>query len=220
GIGAWPQQLTVGLITNGVPVRLSSFTVHAVTVDYSVSSSTSVIASGTLEFFPGETVKKIVVPPALIQGIDALQVTLSSPTGGELTGDSRIYLTSPASTPVTPVTIVKYGEMWKYLDDGSNQGTGWRNPGFNDSAWLSGLAELGFGDNDEATTIRSNRTDTSRIATYYFRRSVSVEDPSQFGSYTLSLRRDDAGVVYFNGTDVFRSPNLPAGELASTFVTG
>jgi len=37
---------------------------------------------------------------------------------------------------------------------------------------------------------------------------------------SLQLLRDDAGIVYLNGTEIFRSPNLPAGELAYNFVTG
>ena len=221
GLAAWPEQLALGILTNGLPVRLSSFTVHPVTVDYSVATASGLIASGTLTFTPGETVKKIILAPALLQGASIVQVVLSNPTGGEITGDEKAYLANPPATPTPPsTTLIPYGSSWKFLDDGSNQGTAWRNPGFNDAGWSNGVAELGYGDGDEATTIRSNRTDTTRIATTYFRKSVSVSNPEQFATFTLQLRRDDAGVVYFNGTEVFRSPNLAAGELAYTYVTG
>jgi len=36
--------------------------------------------------------------------------------------------------------------VWKYLDDGSNQGTAWVSPDFIDSSWPSGRAKLGYGD--------------------------------------------------------------------------
>jgi len=218
GLAAWPQQMTMAILTNGLPVRLSSFTVHPVSVDYSVATASGVIASGTLTFTPGETVKKIILPPAMVQGVTLVQVTLSSPVGGEITGDEKAYLANPPATPTpTSTTIIPYGSTWKYLDDGSNQGTAWRNPGFNDEAWASGAAQLGFGDSpaDEATIIRRINTVTGTTnITFYFRRLATFPDLMQFGTFTLNLLRDDAGVVYFNGTEVFRSPNLPSGTIS------
>ena len=46
--------------------------------------------------------------------------------------------------PVSGQTVlVPDGSDWKYLDDGSNQGTAWRDTLFNDSSWDSGPAQLG-----------------------------------------------------------------------------
>jgi len=36
-------------------------------------------------------------------------------------------------------TIIPYGSAWKYLDDGSNQGTAWRATAFNDAGWASAM---------------------------------------------------------------------------------
>ena len=36
--------------------------------------------------------------------------------------------------------------QWRYLDDGSNQGTLWRAPDFDDSDWSLGTGEFGYGD--------------------------------------------------------------------------
>ena len=222
GLAAWPEQLGPGILTNGLPVRLSSFTTHPVTVDYSVATPSAVLASGTLTFMPGETVKKITLAPAAIQDASVVRASLSNPFGGEITGDSQAYLANPPATATPPsTTLIPYGSTWKYLDDGSNQGTTWRNPGFDDAAWPVGVAELGFGDGDEATVIRRTNTATFQTnVTFYFRKVVSISNPAQYGTFVLQLRRDDAGVVYFNGTDLFRSPNLPGGELSYTFVTG
>ncbi|RYD28502.1 MAG: hypothetical protein EOP87_19590, partial [Verrucomicrobiaceae bacterium] len=41
------------------------------------------------------------------------------------------------SAPVT-TTVLSKGAVWKYLDDGSNAGTAWKEPAFNDSTWASG----------------------------------------------------------------------------------
>jgi hypothetical protein len=49
--------------------------------------------------------------------------------------------------------LVPTGAIWKYLDNGSDQGTAWRSAGFNDASWASGPAQLGYGDGDEATVV-------------------------------------------------------------------
>ncbi|NIQ29000.1 MAG: metallophosphoesterase, partial [Acidobacteria bacterium] len=62
-------------------------------------------------------------------------------------------------------TLVAEGSVWKYLDDGSDQGTAWKEPGFDDTSWQAGPAELGFGDGDEATVLQGG------FITYYFRQT-------------------------------------------------
>ena len=58
-------------------------------------------------------------------------------------------------------TLVPVGSVWKYLDNGTDQGTNWITPSFNDAAWKSGPAELGYGDapgRPEATVVEDNPT--------------------------------------------------------------
>src|SRR5205085_10775309 len=83
-------------------------------------------------------------------------------------------------------------------------GTEWSQPGYDDAAWDSGAAQLGFGDGDEATVI--NRTPNGQpLITAYFRKTFSVPDPSLYGSLAVRLLRDDGGIVYLNGVELFRS---------------
>jgi hypothetical protein len=104
------------------------------------------------------------------------------------------------------VILVNTNQIWRYLDDGSDQGEAWRSLAFVDSSWPSGAAELGFGDMDEVTVIRSNRVDDlTKITTFYFRHVFNVASPSTYTNLVIRLRRDDGGVVYINGTEVFRS---------------
>src|SRR3954463_1191510 len=81
-----------------------------------------------------------------------------------------------------PVSLVQTGSVWKYLDDGSDQGTAWRASGFNDSAWASGPAQLGYGDGDERTVVRGTRTDSSFIFTTYFRTTFNVTAINELSS--------------------------------------
>ncbi len=98
---------------------------------------------------------------------------------------------------------------WKYLDTGGDQGTAWREPAFDDTTWLSGPAQLGFGDGDEATVL-ANPLPPRR--TYYFRHAFNVADPSAYANATVRLMRDDGGIVYINGVEVFRS-NMPGSNV-------
>ena len=106
-------------------------------------------------------------------------------------------------------TLVGAGSTWKYLDNGSNQGTAWRASSFNDSSWAAGPAQLGYGDGGEATVVSYGPSSSSKYPTTYFRRTFSVADASAYGSLTLRVVRDDGAVVYLNGVEVWRS-NMPA----------
>jgi len=109
-------------------------------------------------------------------------------------------------------TLIPAGSTWKYLDNGSDQGTAWYETSFDDSLWASGPAELGYGDSiPEATVVDSGPAGDFFITTY-FRHTFNVTDAGSIGGLTLNLVRDDGAVVYLNGTEV-RRDNLPAGTI-------
>jgi acid phosphatase type 7 len=122
-------------------------------------------------------------------------------------------LTVPARAADT--TLVPTGAVWKYLDNGSNQGTVWRATSFDDSTWPSGAAQLGYGDGDEATTVGFGPDSNNKFITTYFRRAFSVTNAAAFNALTLRLMRDDGAVVYINGVEVWRT-NMPTGTVGSS----
>jgi hypothetical protein len=124
-------------------------------------------------------------------------------------------LGSASHSVAAETTLVSLGSNWNYLDDGSNQGTAWRAPGFDDSTWASGPGELGYGDGDEATVVSFGLDAGNKYTTTYFRRQFDVTGAAGFLSYELGVRRDDGAVVYFNGTEVFRT-NMPGGTVTYT----
>src|SRR5437867_1275407 len=95
--------------------------------------------------------------------------------------------------------LVASGSTWKYLDDGSDQGTAWQASSFGDSGWRSGPAELGYGDSAEdivTNTVVSYGPDAkNKYITTYFRDTFNVADPSSDDLLNLGLMRDDGGVV-------------------------
>jgi len=117
-----------------------------------------------------------------------------------------------------PATLVAFGSSWKYLDNGTNQGTAWRAATFSDAAWASGNGQLGYGDGDEATVVSFGSNATTKYITTYFRKTISVSNPSNFASISGSVKRDDGIAIYVNGTEVYRN-NLAAGAGYTTLAT-
>jgi hypothetical protein len=220
GLANW-FPITSASLTSGVPVRLSTFTTHNVSVDYALETPGGTLASGTLTFAPGETVKNIFADPAALGGATAWRVALRNPAGGELTGSSAAYALPPIQqTGAPPVLLIASNSLWKYLDDGSNQGTAWRGNAFNDGSWSNGVAQLGFGDNDEATRIRQTNTVTGTTnITFYFRHAFNVTNAGANPNLAMWMLRDDGGVVYLNGNEVYRSSSMPPAPAVITYTT-
>ncbi len=113
------------------------------------------------------------------------------------------------------VALLPAGSTWKYKDDGSNQGSAWIAPGFDDSSWASGPAQLGYGDGDEATTIDGGPS-SNHFVTTYFRKTFLVASPGALRSARLELVRDDGAAVYVNGQELLHD-NLAANATSTTF---
>ena len=114
--------------------------------------------------------------------------------------------------PPDPDILITRGAQWRYLDDGSDQGTEWTTLGYDDADWLAGPAEFGYGDGDEATVVSYGPSSRNKYVTTYFRHTFDLNYPESFDALKLDLIRDDGAVVYLNGTEVHRT-NLPEGEI-------
>jgi hypothetical protein len=131
---------------------------------------------------------------AAVANVNAASTTVTMPEQ-----DTTITATySSQEDFITP------GAVWKYHDQGQDLGTAWRNLGYNDAAWPSGPAQLGYGDGDEATVVSYGPDSKNKYITTYFRRNFNVSDPAAVSSLLLRLVRDDGAVVYINGVEVAR----------------
>ena len=130
---------------------------------------------------------------------------------GESANSGQVSATPAASTTTTFIAL---GATWKYLDNGSNQGTAWQGTSFSDSTWASGAAELGYGD-DQATVLSYGPSSTSKYITTYFRKSFNVTSASAYTSLTMRIEKDDGAVVYVNGVEVSRL-NMPTTTISYT----
>ena len=125
------------------------------------------------------------------------------------------------------ITVLEHAEKkliekrseWKYLDNGSDQGTAWRELSFDDSTWKTGAAPLGYpvgedhGDfGDIATVIGYGGDSQNKYATSYFRTTFEIEDLDAIGTIGLiTAAIDDGAILYLNGHEIGRY-NLPEGE--------
>lgn len=107
--------------------------------------------------------------------------------------------------------ILSRDAEWKYLDNGVDQSTAWREVNFDDSAWKRGKAPLGFGDAVSETDMITPLATTvdfgdpaNKYMTTYFRTTVNAEKLSDYSTLEIYIHVDDGAVVYINGTEAFR----------------
>jgi hypothetical protein len=134
------------------------------------------VTSATLAYETGgENVyqEKTVDPSLLVNGANviAVEVHQGAVTSSDLSFDLELV-------PYNPAALIQSGSVWKYLDNGSDQGALWRAPSFNDGTWASGTAQLGYGDGDESTTLSYGADPNNKYITTYFRRSFNIGDPA------------------------------------------
>ena len=160
--------------------------------------------SGVVFDAPSSAKTQVLLPG---QGSFTLRVTVSD---GEMSASDEVVLQVTRSAGV--VALLPAGSVWKYNDQGRDLGNDWREPGFDDSGWKSGKAQLGYGDGDEVTALGFGPDGNNKFITTYFRSSFTLSGKSEVTDLTMRLVRDDGAVVYLNGVEVARS-NLPEGAI-------
>lgn len=118
-----------------------------------------------------------------------------------------LLLSTPGLAGETP--LVTAGSTWSFLDGGVAPAADWTSLSYDDSAWATGAAPLGYGIVGVVTTVGWGPDPVNRYVTTWFRREFDVTDPSDVDALSLGLRRDDGAIVYLNGVEVMRE-NLPA----------
>ena len=121
------------------------------------------------------------------------------PNGGEYT------LHVSVENPVERANEwVAAGSEWRYWDQGGSPGLLWTlgSDVFDDTAWSTGRAQLGYGDGDEATVVGFGDNDQQKHPATFFRKAFTVTDPARVERLWVDLLRDDGAAVYLNGEQV------------------
>ena len=106
-------------------------------------------------------------------------------------------------------TLIEAGAPgWSYLDDGSDQGTSWREPAYDDSLWGIGDAPLGFGSVNNHP-FGGPWINPDRNITVYFRKEFEITNANLITEATARVMSDGGAIVYLNGIEIARD-NMPA----------
>lgn len=156
----------------------------------------------------------IIVPTGKFNGyfFAPAVVKAEAPAGYKFVG-----WTSGATSKTT--TIIANDAVWKYYDKGSLDGKSWTSASYSDNTWSSGKAPLGYAKSDLNTTISYGGNSNNKYPTYYFRRTVTLDEITPDATFKLDYIIDDGFIIYVNGVEAGRY-NMPSGNVSySTFAT-
>lgn len=109
-------------------------------------------------------------------------------------------------------SLIPLRSQWRYYDRGSLPDNSWKTLNYDDSTWMTGEGELGYGDGDERTTIGYGTSSSNKYPAYYFRKTFTLTTTDGVHALRTSMKVDDGAVIYLNGTEVARI-NMDAGEV-------
>ena len=149
--------------------------------------------------------------------------TSSTTSSTSSTTSSTSSTTSSTSSGPVTVTALPEGSTYRYWDKGS-VAAGWSGSGFDDNAWSTGTAPLGYGDAYVVTTVGFGPNAGSKYISTWFRTSFDVASAAAVTTATIELNVDDGALVFLNGAEWVRW-NMPDGAttpdtLASGIVDG
>ncbi|MEM7232739.1 MAG: lamin tail domain-containing protein, partial [Planctomycetota bacterium] len=98
--------------------------------------------------------------------------------------------------------FIAVGDTWKYFkgtEEPSDPPDAWRQPDFDDAAWLEGATPIGFGEDDEATVLEDME---DNYLTFFCRKEFEVDDLDAFESLVFDMTYDDGFAAYLNGNEL------------------
>lgn len=100
---------------------------------------------------------------------------------------------------------VNHTENWSYKIPDASTSEDWKNPGFDVSDWDTGLAGIGYGDDDDETLVPDG------TVTVYLRTEFELSDTSKIADAVFHCDFDDGIVAYLNG-NVIALYGFPGGS--------
>ena len=130
---------------------------------------------------------------------------------GNRSATTAVYTApAPGQADASSPVLLEANATWNYRAEASAAPENWAQASFDDSAWPTGAAPLGYGDSAIATQIATNG---SRPVTSYYRTHFRVADATALKGINVKYLADDGAVVYINGVEVGRT-RLGAGTVS------
>ena len=90
-------------------------------------------------------------------------------------------------------------------------GLAWTTPGFPDGSWLGGVYGVGYDTAGDAADLIDTVVPAGSLSVYT-RATFEIVNVSELKQVLVSADRDDGYVVWVNGVEAFRSPEMPPGD--------
>ncbi|HEY0551124.1 MAG TPA: Ig-like domain-containing protein, partial [Verrucomicrobiae bacterium] len=213
------QPVPFPTVSMTAPVPGQSFTNPALITLSAAASSSGGAVTNVSFYYGGNTLIGIdtnspysIVWSNVPEGAYSLTTRATDVNGQTGTSSARTINVRPPG--YFSVALINTNSIWKYLDNGTDQGVAWREPGFDDALWASGPGQLGYSsnalENDEATIVSFGPNPANKHITTYFRHTFMASNVASITNLFTRVLRDDGVAVYLNGVEVQRN-NLIAG---------
>ena len=170
---------------------------------------------------------KYVTDGAAVFGGDTVSILLEAEDSKfaqqETAPDSEglLYTFAPVPPPLTsPVTLVGLTTSgWRVNDSGTDLGTAWREPGYDDSGagWRNGSGLFGYTSSPGVYPAPISTPLAASVGAAYLRTTFSWDANAAGLVFVVTNVLSDGAVFYLNGAEV-RRVRLPAGDV--TYTTG
>jgi hypothetical protein len=222
--GAFTLQITLPTAPPEITVQPASQTVPK-----GSNATFRVTASGTppLHYqwrfnganLPGATDAVYTVLNAQLTNEGLYSVRVTNAYGAALSSDATLRVDDGLIVNVRPL-LVPLRTGWRYNESTVDLGTAWRWPDFNDAAWPSGPALLGYEDSVPYPYFEPISTPLGSPAvngalTVYFRTRFQFTNTGGASALVSSNWVDDGAVYYLNGVELGRL-RMASGPVAYT----
>ena len=157
---------------------------------------------------PGATLPSFSIPSAQIANLGTYSIVASNSVGMATGAATLTLLGSLISTQT--VNLIPLHQSWRFDQSSNDLGTAWKETAFNDAAWPSGPALLGYEDSVPFPYFTTMSTPLLPPAqggpvTIYLRTHFAFTTPyASAVTLTASNWVDDGAVYYLNGMEVAR----------------
>ena len=111
--------------------------------------------------------------------------------------------------------LVEFDSAMRYIDNSGDPGLGmsWTAPTFDDSGWQEGIFGVGYQVGTGAEGLIKAPVPIGTMSVYA-RANFSIDNLASIQTLHLGADYDDGVTIWLNGFEIFRSPEMPAGELS------
>jgi len=122
------------------------------------------------------------------------------------------YTFEPPPTPLTTnLTLLTLNSTWRVNSSGTDLGTAWQDPSYDDSSWGSGSGLFGY-TGSPGSYPPINTALPSGPNTYYFRTHFNWNFLAANVAFVVTNYLSDGSVIYLNGQEV-RRVRMPSGAI-------